>query len=100
MDARKCKILIRGILTLPLMHLELSNCQLDNECGISIGKFLLENSTGTLKSLELKGNNLKADGLRAIGYGLQGFRGELVYIGGYVFRFFIVGEIINYYLSN
>lgn len=83
LDNRKCKILIRGIAKCPLLeNLELSTCDLGNDSGKSIGSLLQTNTT--LKTLELKRNQLSEEGLQAIGYGLQCFSGELEYIGIFV----------------
>lgn len=80
LDDRKCKILVRGFLRCPLEKLDLSYCQLGNYAGFAIGYYLLH-CDGSLKSLELRDNNIKGCGWQAIGYGLQNYAGELEYLG-------------------
>lgn len=80
LDDRKCKILVRGFLRCPLQKLDLSYCQLGDKAGLALGYFLLH-CDGSLKSLELRDNKIKATGWQAIGYGLQKYAGELEYLG-------------------
>lgn len=80
LDDRKCKILVRGLVSCHLEKLELSCCHLEDPAGKAIGFYLI-NCPNTLKLLELRDNYLSGSGLQGIGYGIQLYSGELDYIG-------------------
>lgn len=79
MTEEKVKILLQGMLRSPIHVLEISYCELEDICAMSIGGFL--NTNITLKEIELKGNLFGPEGCKAIGTGIRNFQGSLDYLG-------------------
>lgn len=80
LDDEKLRILTLALVTLPSLEtLELLYCNLSDSSGLSMGH-LLQNSP-TIKSLNLKGNQIKAVSCQGIGYGLQQRKEPLEFLG-------------------
>lgn len=80
LNDEKLRILTLALVTLPSLEtLELLYCNLSDSSGISIGHLLQKSST--LKSLNLKGNELQAVSCQGIGYALQQRREQLEFLG-------------------
>lgn len=80
LNDEKLRILTLALVALPSLEtLELLYCNLSDNSGISMGHLLQHNPT--LKSLNLKGNQLQAIACQGIGYGLQQRRQPLEFLG-------------------
>lgn len=73
------KILVLGLLHLPLETVEFSYCELHDKAGLCIGKLLQD--VHSIKSLELEGNYLGKNGLEPIAFAMRGYEGALEYYG-------------------
>lgn len=80
LNDEKLRILTLALVALPSLEiLELLYCNLSDNSGLSMGH-LLQHSP-TIKSLNLKGNQLQAIGCQGIGYGLQQRLEPLEFLG-------------------
>ncbi|CAD7076676.1 unnamed protein product [Hermetia illucens] len=79
LDEKKMKILVLGLLHLPLETVEFSYCELHDKAGLCIGKLLQD--VHSIKSLELEGNYLGKNGLEPIAFAMRGYEGALEYYG-------------------